>query len=459
MSPDENKQENQENTEDISPETPTAEAAHNQIPQPFWNGHTWVYPPMRPVRTPRIVGLPEKLLLPVAFLVAVLFDRLIMAQVFESSVFVTASIFWLFYLVAFYGFYWQKLKGDAVAWLIAASVALLALWNVLYYGSNTSFAALTFFVIPAAIMAHLQWVAGGYSLREHEGVGLAWIVGWIIKPFVGMAALFEAFGSLFAKGNRPVLLRIFIGIGVAVGLMLVIIPLLMTADQMFRFHVMQLIQNINLPRVLFHSFVVLIAFGVVYSLLWDVGFGRKESYKMSSTWKIDPLISSIALVSIIVMYVLFSAVLFTYLFAQAGLPAGMTYAEYARTGFAQTVTISIINFAIIGFFLRFGIGIKKEHGKSLIHVLLLILLALTFVMLFSGAARLNLYIGTFGMTWFRLLSAWFLIYLAVVAILGAIKLLISPKLPVALISAIFLLLWHIALGFANPDGFIAWFNA
>ncbi len=45
------------------------------------------------------------------------------------------------------------------------------------------------------------------------------------------------------------------------------------------------------------------------------------------------------------------------------------------------------------------------------------LLALTGVMLVSGFLRLKLYVDAYGLTWLRILSAWFVIYLAAVLIL------------------------------------------
>jgi hypothetical protein len=173
---------------------------------------------------------------------------------------------------------------------------------------------------------------------------------------------------------------------------------------------------------------------------------------MPSAWSLDIVISAIVLGSVILIYTLFCTIQFTYLFARVGLPAGMTYAEYARQGFAQTVVVCAINLIIFGVFLRLG-----KQSKLLI-ALLGGLLILTCIMLFSGWTRLDLYISTYGMTWLRLLSAWFIIYLAVVILLCAIKLLYKKQMPIFVISALLLLVWYVALGYLNPDNFIIWYN-
>ncbi|MDR2166244.1 MAG: DUF4173 domain-containing protein [Clostridiales bacterium] len=399
--------------------------------------------------------LAERLLLPIALALAILFDRLMVANIFQDLTFFSA-IFWLCYLAIFYAFYWSKLKRDSVAWFVAICVTALCIWNFAFgqSGHNWQFAAITFFVIPAVLMAHAQWTACGFTLKNSEGMALAWIFGAFVKPFTGLVPLFEAVGSLFTKKNRPLALRVLIGAGVAVVVMAVIIPLLMGADQVFNHYISRIFANFNIRSLLFHLTVIIIAFGLFYSFLWNIGMGENKIRRIPEKFAIDPVISGIVLGSVILIYILFCIIQFTYLFAGAGLPAGLTYAEYARAGFAQTVAVCAINLLIFGIFLRFG---PKEAGRKFLRALLMALLALTVVMLISGAVRLNLYIEVFGMTWLRLLSAWFILYMAATVALCAIRL-FWKRLPVLVLAALLLLIWYVALGYLNPDAFIAWFN-
>jgi hypothetical protein len=129
----------------------------------------------------------------------------------------------------------------------------------------------------------------------------------------------------------------------------------------------------------------------------------------------------------------------------------MTYSDYAREGFALTVAVCAINLAIFGVFLRFGAGDRSVRG------LLAGLLALTGVMLCSGALRLWLYIDAYGLTWLRVLSAWFVIYLAAVVILSGVRM-VREKLPAVALAALILLGWYVVLGFSNPEGLAAGYN-
>ena len=399
-------------------------------------------------------NLKEKLLLPISLLIAILFDRLVVAGLFgPSDTGMLYGAFWLCYMIAFYLFYWQRLKGDKVAWLVAACTTVLCLWYFIFPDNNRQFAIITALVIPNVLMAHAQWTAGGFTLKSSDGMAAAWFFGWFLKPFTGLPALFGAIGSLFSADNKSVAKRVLIGLCIALPLMLIVVPLLMSADQVFNHYLRQIFSGGgNWPVTMLHIFVVITAFGLFYSFLWNVGFGETKWHRISSAWKIDNIITYMVLGSVMLVYVLFCVIQFAYLFASAGLPAGMTYYEYARQGFAQTVVVCTINLLIFGIFIRFG-----QRHKAL-AAMLCGLLALTGIMLFSGAVRLNLYIAAYGMTWLRLLSAWFIIYLAAVIGLCAVKLLYKKQLPIVALCALILLVWYVVLGYLNPDNFITWFN-
>ena len=79
-------------------------------------------------------------------------------------------------------------------------------------------------------------------------------------------------------------------------------------------------------------------------------------------------------------------------------------------------------------------------------------------MLCSGFIRLKLYIDAYGLTWLRMISGWFIIYLAAVIVMSAARLRVE-KIPVMAYSALFLLVWFLVLGCTNPDAMIARYNS
>jgi hypothetical protein len=315
---------------------------------------------------------------------------------------------------------------------------------------NDEYTIMTFFVIPAVLMAHAVIFAGNYTIKDAGKIAAAWFLGWFIKPFSGLPAFFGSIGSLMF-GDRPALKKVIIGVLVTLPLLCIIIPLLSGADQMFGYHVENILSDWNVPSFIWHTFVTILVFALLYSFLWNVGFGKNELAAGVTPLKIDPIISAIVLGTVSFLYLLFLGIQFTYLFGIAGLPSGMTYSHYAREGFAQTVVVCAINLAIFGFFLGFGVKCKAVKG------LLSGLLALTGIMLISGSIRLGLYIDAYGLTWLRLFSGWFIIYLVVVIILCIVRL-VREKLPIVAICAMILLGWYVVLGYVNPDVLINAYN-
>ena len=398
----------------------------------------------------REYSLRERLLLPAALAIGVLFDRLIVTMIDRGVLGVWGGVFWLCYLFLFYVCYWKRLRRDGVLWLIAVCAVMLCCWNFFYDGSY-EYRGLTFLVIPAVLMAHAVMTAGKYAPKDMGNVAAAWFSGWFVKPFSGLPAMAGAAGSLASKDRRGTAVKVAIGAGVTVPLLLIILPLLGGADQVFGYYMARIAESWDIASLTGHAVVAVLAAALFYSFLWNIGFGKKPAVLPPVTAAIDRVICRVVLGAVALLYLLFCGVQFTYLFAGAGLPEGITYASYAREGFAQTVAVCAINLLLFGVFLRFGAAGKVMSG------LLAGLLGLTGVMLVSGFARLGLYIHTFGMTWLRLLSAWFILYLAAVILICAVRML-RKGLPAILLCALLLLIWYAALGYADPDGFLGWYN-
>ena len=104
------------------------------------------------------------------------------------------------------------------------------------------------------------------------------------------------------------------------------------------------------------------------------------------------------------VYALFCAVQVRFLFAglltdgSIALPDGLTYSEYARSGFFQRLAVTTINVTL------FGLVITLAPRTRMLNITLVALLALTAIILTSAALRLGLYINAYGLTWLRSLS-------------------------------------------------------
>ena len=96
--------------------------------------------------------------------------------------------------------------------------------------------------------------------------------------------------------------------------------------------------------------------------------------------------------------------------------AGLTYAEYAREGFAQLVVVAVLTLAVIAGALRWARTDGARQGR-LLRALLAVLCVLTLVVLASALHRLGLYEEAYGFTRTRLAVHALLLFVAALFVL------------------------------------------
>ena len=138
------------------------------------------------------------------------------------------------------------------------------------------------------------------------------------------------------------------------------------------------------------------------------------------------------------------------------LPKEFSYAQYAREGFFQLCTVSVINLIIlivIALFLK-----RKENKPSiLLKVLSVVFSVFTLVLISTAVAKMVMYINCYGLTPKRVYSSWFMLVLAIVFILIIIKQFVK-KLKLVALSLSVLVLMFTALSVSGVDTFIAQYN-
>lgn len=394
----------------------------------------------------------QKLLVPIVFIIALLYDRLVVTSILrmDGSVFFFSAIFWIVYIVAFYGYNWKKLHSNSFLWIIVGFVYALCIWNFIF-DYRSSYGLITWLIIPGILMVHAQYIVSDFTLKQVGLVVREWVLGWFIKPFSAIIIFIEVIQSLDTTRKNSTIRKIFTGILITLPLLLIILPLLSGADMVFGYYLKNLLMKFDFGSFFSHAIIICVATILLFSFFWNIRFTPAKEKKSNKNVDLDIMISCIVLGIIVSIYVLFCVIQFSYLFAGAGLPNGLTYSEYAREGFWQLIVIAGINLSI------FGILLQYTKKNKIITIMLSCLLGLTTFMLISSFVRLGLYIDTFGMTWLRLISAWFIIYLAAVLVLCMVRL-VKEKLPLMAVCGIMLLGWYTILGYANPDGLIVKYN-
>jgi hypothetical protein len=152
--------------------------------------------------------------------------------------------------------------------------------------------------------------------------------------------------------------------------------------------------------VLVLSVFVALGGALIHARLWPPDPPRRAA---SAT--LGALESNIALGALVALFVAFVALQFATLFGgtqHVVKTAGLTYAEYARSGFAQLLVVAALAFAVLAAARRWA----RPHP-----LLPAALCLLTLVVLASALKRLGLYEETYGYTRLRLAAHAALLYL------------------------------------------------
>jgi len=134
---------------------------------------------------------------------------------------------------------------------------------------------------------------------------------------------------------------------------------------------------------------------------------------------------------------------------------GLTYAEYARTGFGQLLVVALLTLGVVAIVAR----IAADEDRVLRDRLLGTLIGLTSVVLASSVHRLTLYTDAFGLSRLRVSAyavlLWVAVVLVLVVIAGTVRR-FAPHLP----RTIIVVTGALALSFtlARPDAVIARVN-
>lgn len=389
----------------------------------------------------------------------------------------------LFYVFVFY-FAKDKLrKPSVVSYIWLGVIVLLSLTYALF--ANWVFFGLNLLVIPVLILLHMTYMLS-YKQPSWSRIG---IIGAAAEHFFAQSLrhwgtapriIRRLFGGEKIKDERKqVLIKVLIGLGISLPLLLIVTSLLSSADGVF--HEMlakfpQMLERISFgegfARLLW---VILLGLGM-FGLLW--GFIDHKVYVWNPkpelnmeivpapdsalellpeplALKVDPVILTTILTVINTVYVLFVSVQFSYLFGawDGILPEGSTYADYARSGFLELILVTSINFVLLLLSLHSDRP-EKSLLRTTVHILLYILVLCSVIMLYSAYSRLMLYEEAYGYTYIRFLVHAFMIFLGLLLVLAAVRI-SRVQFPLAQCCLALGLLSYVLVNYLGMDHIIA----
>lgn len=334
-----------------------------------------------------------------------------------------------------------------------AVLGLLAL-HVTLYRADSLFRLTGWRIVSGALLALIEAI--------FQPVPLAW------RQASGM-------GGLGERGRA--LLVIARGALIAAPVLIVFTGLLAMADSIFASYVSDLL-SLNLPfdlntvvsHTIFTAIIVWMAAGGLIVALREhepgslLGASPSELPAEGETQPLRPIMrlrvlghgeAMTVLVLVDLLFAAFMLIQGAYLFG--GLDTlertGMTFAEYARRGFFELVTVA---FLALGLLWMMSLISRRDQARQPMRFNLACgaMVALVLGMLASAALRMSLYEQAYGFTTLRLLTLTFMVWLAAVLLLFLGALLRDRPRLFSLGAPIAAAIYLAALNLMNPDALI-----
>ena len=276
-------------------------------------------------------------------------------------------------------------------------------------------------------------------------------LGKLPESFRGLRDGIKNSGAVGKKG-----LAVLVGLALAVPLLAIVIPLLISADAAFD----ALLQK--LPDWELSELVISLIFGFgfaafCYSRAAALGHAPKAVPVQPKGKGIHPLTVNTVLIAVALVYGVYLVSQLAYFFGgfMGILPEGYTAAEYARRGFFEMAWLCAINLGIMA--LSIGLVAKQSKAPLLTRLVCLFIGVVTLFLVVSASAKMFLYIDGFGLTRLRVLTQVIIFFLGLCTVFLSVWL-FAPKLPYMKVILLTGLLMGALVAWADVETVVAAYN-
>ena len=251
---------------------------------------------------------------------------------------------------------------------------------------------------------------------------------------------------------------------ITIPIIIVVLLLLMSADQIFEGMFDKILLSLGevlsikgTVKLVSRLAIILIAFlicgGFIINLVEDNTLFNKEDEKRETVIKFENLTINMILTILNIIYLIFSVIQITNLFMQRSNIDGFSYSEYARQGFFQLMVVSFINFIIL---IIANINKKEKTKGQIIYnkTMSLFIVIFTIIIIISAIYRMYLYQEAYGYTYLRIFVDFILITEILISVPIIIKLL-GKNIDILKTGIIITSFMYVVLNFMNIDNFIA----
>ncbi len=381
------------------------------------------------------------------------FDRLL-AYNYAPGVGVTAIVFVHFAAVLLLRRHDAPLD-HAGLWLMAAALTL-AVCVGLYAAWLTALInyALIFCVSAAATFrlaghSRLAWDSG-HAVCETAALTARALTRYLGRVFKAIRLARRKQGT---QGSG-----FWLGVLLDIPLLLVVLVLLSSADAVFGGLFAGLLGSLERfgvsPWRILRVLLLALFLSSALFFLGQAPEARPERTRTEKAPNALPFLSAVFLLDGV--YLVFIVIQIAYLFggAESATMAG-GWAQYARSGFFQLVAVTAINLLLC--LISSGGGRLSAKGGRALFGGNALLLAASAVILASAAWRMGLYIRAFGLSLLRLTTLWIMLFIAVLLVTAAVRLL-RPSTRFGRVFIGFGLAAWCLFCLVNPAGLVAAWN-
>ncbi len=356
-----------------------------------------------------------------------------------------------------------KLRREGA--LLQIPIALLALCYTLFDSSLMTELNMLVLLCMISVSVILMFGGGEFDIKSPK-ILLQGALNMFAAPFRSAARPFGAAKAALSRSKNKTLINILIGVAVTLPVLAVVIGLLTGADVFFGDMVRGMLDSISrdlgeiVAKVIWGAVLAIF----IFSAAWTArkrSFVRAEGYKclekLSESVSTEIIITALALLNIV--YAVFVAVQFVYLFggtAQALPHAGLTYAEYARSGFFELCKTAGLNITAALCCIQL-VKREKHAAWAATRILCALMMAFTCVLLASAAYRMYLYIIVHGITVLRFLTIWGMFVMAAL-IAGVLIKLARPRFRFFRLFLATIITGYLILNYCDMDRIIASYN-
>lgn len=404
---------------------------------------------------------PDRRLVLGSVLFGLIFSVLATKQYFGLNLFIGVLAVYAVGLFTLQGNIDKSFKNSIFAYLLTIPVLLLSLTPLLF---SSDMVLLNFWVVSLLIWAQYMLLTGK---NAHDWYDIRFVLDFMMSFIMRLCACFyrfyqHAFSFLFPKSKERAHTgaKVFLGILVGLGTLIIILPLLLSADPNMQNEFKLVFENIYIEDISLYVFLFLLSASLCFGFIWSLKNDKPGVYSCKLPpieKKALPTASVIpALLVIIAVYLIFAAVQFKYLFSSYNTlmqTPKLTSSQYAVRGYMELILITLLNFIFLAITMKFTN--TGDKGKPVfLKILYLFLIAFNFLILISSHLRLSLYEHSFGFSTGRFFPHICLILYAALNTVMLIKV-FKPELRAWKYTLIICIIFYTVINYIGIDSIVA----